>query len=433
MAADDWDNNWLRPGANVDTSLREQIRVQVQADYGQHTMLPGNKMPRPRRLPTGSLALDYISGGGYAFGHMSRFWGAFSSGKTLALFKAFISAQNFGELRYAQLMALADLSERAGELQMVKIFRDQAKREREYGSLACLFVNAETSIDLKHMERLGIDLKKLEIVSKSEIESIGDIVYKALPAYHVIGVDSTTSTMSIDEIVKVTGNTATEKTILDDTPATGMIRAKKWGINMDWWRSRLTPENIVLLTSHATQKIGAKQAMNASTPEHPPGGTKLFHEPGLILHFLKSSQLKRKPNGGLEEVGDDARGGVTASAFSKFQAAGGMVVVKCDKNKVGVQGRVALLHHDKRTGDFDELHEYEKFAAYYRVIEKKGSWWQLPGVDKKTQQIRSTLESDSDLRARIEATVLRCAEDASYESELLAGRGPGASLVEVAS
>jgi hypothetical protein len=29
--------------------------------------------------------------------------------------------------------------------------------------------------------------------------------------------------------------------------------------------------------------------------------------------------------------------------------------------------------------------------------------------------------------------VLRCAEDASYESELLAGRGPGASLVEVAS
>jgi hypothetical protein len=326
-------------------------------------------------------------------------------------------------------MALADLSERAGELKMVKIFKDQAKREREYGPLACMFVNAETSIDLKHMARLGIDLKNLEIVRKSEIETIGDIVYQALPAYHVIGVDSTTSTMSLDEIVDSKNQ---KKTILDDSRTTGMTRAAKWGINMDWWRARLTPENIVLLTSHATQKIGAKQTMNASTPEHPPGGTKLFHEPGLILHFLKSSQLKRKPNGGLEEVGDDARGSATASAFSKFEPAGGIVVVKCDKNKVGVQGRVALLHHDKRTGDFDSLHEYEKFAAYYRVLDKNGTWWVLPD-GKKTQQLRATLEEDADLRARIEATVLRCAEDPDYQSELLAGRGPGAQLVEVAS
>src|SRR3954465_14603886 len=123
--------------------------------------MSGGKMPRPRRLPTGSLALDYVSGGGYAFAHMTRFWGAYSSGKTLALFKAFISAQNFGELRYAQLMGLAAMSERAGELKMVKIFKDQAKREREYGALSCLFVNAERSLDVNHMERLGVDMSKI--------------------------------------------------------------------------------------------------------------------------------------------------------------------------------------------------------------------------------------------------------------------------------
>lgn len=411
----------------VDPNLREKIRATVQADYGEHTMLPGNKMPRPRRLPTGSLALDYVSGGGYAFAHMSRFWGAYSSGKTLALFKAFISAQHFGELRYAQLMGLAAMSELAGELKMVKIFKDQAKREREYGSLACLFVNAENSLDVAHMARLGVDLSKLDIVTQSQIEGIGEIVYESLPAYHVIGVDSTTSTMSIDEVVKVVkskdpdkATEAQKKTIYDDNPTTGMTRAKKWGINMDWWRSRLTPENIILLTSHATQKMGAK-SMHGSTPEHPPGGTKLFHEPGLILHFMKSTQLKRKSNGGLEEAGDDARGSASASAFSKFQAAGGALVVKCDKNKVGVQGRTALLHHDKRTGNFDSLWEYEKFASYFRVLEKSGSWWVLPN-GQKTQQVRTTLEEDADLRARIEAVVLRCAEDAEFEANLLAGR-----------
>jgi RecA/RadA recombinase len=414
----------------VDPALREAIRAKVLADYGEHTMLPGNKMPRPRRLPTGSLALDYVSGGGYAFAHMSRFWGAYSSGKTLAMFKAFISAQNYGELRYVQLKALSEMAKLSGELKLAKVFADQAKREREYGSLACLFVNAENSLDVKHMERLGIDLSKIDIVTNSQIEGIGEIVYESLPAYHVIGVDSTTSTMSLDELVNKDNQA---KSVIDDTPATGMIRAKKWGINMDWWRSRLTPENIILMTSHATQKIGAKQVMNASVPEHPPGGTKLFHEPGLILHFLKSSDLKRKANGGLEEVSPQARGGgATASAFSKFQAAGGVVVVKCDKNKVGVQGRNVVLHHDKRTGDFDPYWEYEKFASYYKALEKSGTWWVLPD-GSKTQQIRSTLEQDASVRSKVEAIVLRCAEDATYESELLAGRGQTAQLVEVAS
>jgi hypothetical protein len=43
------------------------------------------------------------------------------------------------------------------------------------------------------------------------------------------------------------------------------------------------------------------------------------------------------------------------------------------------------------------------------------------------------LKDDADLRASIEATVLRAAEDPTWESELLAGRGQGEQLVDVAS
>src|SRR3954453_4316167 len=100
----------------VDPSLRGQIRAKILADYGEHTMLPGNKMPRPRRLPTGSLALDYITGGGVPFRNITRMWGYMSSGKTTALLKMFAAAQNYGKLRHAQLMGLCELSLAAGEL-----------------------------------------------------------------------------------------------------------------------------------------------------------------------------------------------------------------------------------------------------------------------------------------------------------------------------
>jgi RecA/RadA recombinase len=420
--------------SGVDPNLRAQIRAAIEKDYGAHTMLPGGKMPRPRRLPTGSLALDYLSGGGYAFGHMTRFWGAQSSGKTLAMFLAFISAQNFGELRYRQLIGLAEMSMAAGESSQAKIFKDQAKREREYGKLACLFVNAERSIDIDHMKRLGVKMEELDIIEDSTIEGVGEMVYNCLerdkdgrPAYHVIGIDSTSATMSIDEVVD---NKGKKKTIYDEAPTTGMIRAGKWGINMDWWRSRLTREHLIMMTSHATERIGVRRAMG-STPEKPPGGRKLHHEPGLVFHFLKSGALKRKPNGGLEELKtDDARGSVNASAFGKFQAAGGVLVVTCEKNKVGVDSRSAVLHHDKRSGNFDVLHEYEKFASYFRVLKKDGSWWTLPD-GTKTQQLRSVLEKDAGLRAKIEAVVLKCADDPMYESALLAGQTE--QLVELPS
>jgi len=394
----------------VDPNLRGQIRAAIAADYGESTILPGNRMPRPRRLPTGSLALDYVSGGGIPFAHMTRFWGPFSSGKSTALYKLFAAAQSYGELRHGQLNALSELSVMAGELKQAKLLKEQAKRERELGSLSCAYVCAEKAIDTKLLEDLGISLKDIDIVMDTKIEVIGDTVQQMLGGYHVEGVDSTSATISVDELGHKDG-------IYGELP---MLRARRWGYNMDWWRDRLSSENCIVYTSHSRAKMGAKTGFNSQAPEHAPGGYALNHEPGLILRFMKGGALKRKTNGGLEPVGDDARGSATASAFAKFQPAGGELIVRCEKNKVGVQGRVALLHHDKRTGNFDSAHEYEKFASYFRVLEKNGSWWILP--NGKTQQLRSTIQEDADLRARIEAVVLRCAEQPDYEAILLAGQ-----------
>jgi hypothetical protein len=201
-----------------------------------------------------------------------------------------------------------------------------------------------------------------------------------------------------------------------------MKRAQAWGINLDWFRARMTQENCLILTSHAREKRTGSKSFAAQSAEHAPGGFALNHEPSVILHFMKGGALKRQPDGSLKEVdGETAKGSATASAFGKFQPAGGVLVVKCEKNKVGVAGRAAVLHHDKRTGNFDVLHEYEKFASYFRVLGRNGSWWTLPD-GSKTQQLRSTLAANPELRARVEAVVLRCAEDPDYEASVLAGQ-----------
>jgi hypothetical protein len=71
-------------------------------------------------------------------------WGYYLWKDDCFLLKLFAAAQNYGRLRHAQLMGLAELSLAAGELKQAKLLKDQAKREREFGALSCLFVCSET-------------------------------------------------------------------------------------------------------------------------------------------------------------------------------------------------------------------------------------------------------------------------------------------------
>lgn len=369
-----------------DPSLRDKIRATIEADYGQHTILPGNKVPPVRRLPSRSLAINYVTGGGYPHGMMTRLWGAFSSGKTSEIFGAMAQGQALG--------------------------------------MSCLYVCTEKVFDESLPVRMGVDMRKLDLVRERKIEVIGEIVQRALAAYEIVAVDSTTGTMSIDELASGKGEV---KEVGDNSETTGMNRARKWGYNMDWWQDRINPENVLIFTSQIQSSIGMSTRQRIAA-ERAPGGEKLNHEPALILHFMKAQQLKRKADGGLEPIGDS---GGESGAFGRKQAAGGEVVVRCDKNKVGKQGRIALLHHDRTIADFDRLHEYEKLAKYFGVVQRSGgpnsSWYLLPDGGK-AQSIRRAIEESPELARRIEDVVLRCARDPEYEDMLLRG-GPIEEMV----
>jgi RecA/RadA recombinase len=411
------------PIRTVDPSLRDKLRAQIARDYGQHTLLAGNEVPKARRMPTRSLALDYATGGGYPFGAFTRFWGAFSTGKTKAILNAFWVAQNYDVIRCERLTYLADVAKVAGEAKEAKALREQAKHERELyaGGLKCLFVNSETKPEDAYLQHLGLrtDKDSLEYVESNRIEVIGDIVQQALGAYHVIAVDSTTKGVSLAELNDKDG-------IYNDRP--GMLRVQKWGRNLDWWSDRMNSDNIVIFSSQIQSKVGMNAAQRIEG-EHPPGGMKMQHDPGVVLHFMKGGWLKRKDNGGLEPQGQD---GGAKGAFGRAQPAGMEVVVRCDKNKFGRSHRVVLLHDDKRAAQWDALFEYEKFAKYFKVVAGgSGGWWSLPD-GTKSQSLRSAISEDENLRRQVEAVVLRCAEDPRFEDDLLASRnGHGEALVEL--
>jgi RecA/RadA recombinase len=402
----------------VDPDLRANIRKQIVSDYGQHTILAGNRMPEPRRMPSRSIALDYIMGGGYPFGVMTRLWGAYSTGKSSTLFNAFWAAQNYGVLREERLLYLAALARVSGQSKEAKRLTELAKFEahKYAGGLKLLYVCSEKVFDSDLAIAAGVDLSedRFEISLSTRIEEIGDIVQKALLGYHVIAVDSTTDTISIDELAHKEG-------IFADLP---MKRAKRWGINMDWWRDRMTPDNILIYTSQVQSKPGTN-TLQRQAAEQAPGGHKLNHEASIILHFMKGGWLKRKKDGdGLEPVGDE---GGEKGAFGKTQPAGGEVVVRCEKNKTARDYRTCLLQYDKVVNNYDRLFELEKFAKYFKVVKPttaKSSWYLLPD-GSKTQTLSAALRDDESLRHQVEDVVLRCAADASYEDRLLrSGNGP---------
>lgn len=107
-----------------------------------------------RRVPSGSLSLDWAIGGGFPLGRIVELYGPYSSGKTLIAMKTIAEAQKLG--------------------------------------LPTVFIDAEKSLEKNHAIAAGIDLSKLIIFQTNEGEKIFDAIKKLmedLPA-GVVVVDS---------------------------------------------------------------------------------------------------------------------------------------------------------------------------------------------------------------------------------------------------
>lgn len=91
-----------------------------------------------KRVPTGSMYLDWATGGGFPLGRIVEIFGPYSSGKTLICLKTIVEAQKM--------------------------------------DLPCVYVDAEQSFEPKSAASQGVDVDKLILVQTSMGENIFDFV-----------------------------------------------------------------------------------------------------------------------------------------------------------------------------------------------------------------------------------------------------------------
>ena len=103
-------------------------------------------------VPTGSLSLDLVLGGGYAVGRLTELYGAEGSGKTTIVQAAVAAAQRAGGY--------------------------------------CAYVDVEQAVDPPYMQACGIDLERMDIWQPDSAEQALEIVLALVPVVPLIVVDS---------------------------------------------------------------------------------------------------------------------------------------------------------------------------------------------------------------------------------------------------
>ncbi len=128
-----------------------------------------------------------------------------------------------------------------------------------------------------------------------------------------------------------------------------------------------------------------------------PGGLKMRHESSMTIQLRRGKWLYRSGDKWVEQAPQKPDDGLTDTAEAK----GVEFKAHVEKNRVGTQGRRAVMHYEYATRKFDYNFELVKAAEYLEIVEKGGSWYTLPNGEKVQGEARlgEALDEDVELRA----------------------------------
>jgi len=300
----------------------EKVLASIRKQYGEEVIRKASMSPQVKRIPTGSLVMDWLTGGGFPIGRWVHGYGGYASAKTLTAWHAIKEAQKMG--------------------------------------ISCAYYNIENQFDPVWAAARGIDLDKLQIIEVTRIEDVGTIMESLLSVVDFHVVDSIGAAVSADELAGDIG---------DWMPG---IAARAWGKALRRANDRFdNTRNTIFLINHAKDLFGKMGGEE-------PGGPKLINfYSSLNLHFRRSSWLFYDKSGILSTDGlkTDSLTGDTEPDGMEF-------VVRVAKSRVGEPLRVARFRMDFKSGEFDNLWVLAKAADYFQIADKKGSWYTLPDGSK---------------------------------------------------
>lgn len=334
----------------VDPSKFDEAAAAIKKRYGASAVSSASDAPAVARIPSGSYEIDYATGGGVPIGRFSRFYGGYSSGKSLACWNVIKSAQSMG--------------------------------------LLCAYYDAEKQFDPTFVERLGVDIDKLIIVEGSIIEDICLKMEALMGSVHLHVVDSASQCISIHEM----------EADLEKERMGGSARFWSAGLKRVSEMMEATPDgNTVILVDQVRDVFGVPNA----NPK-PPGGRFIEHLSSMSLFFRRGTWLYRDPDGILTE---DSQKKATLSGLA--EADGIETQIRVEKSRVCRPFRTARVRIDFRDMSYDLGFELAKSATFFGVVERTGAWYALPGGEKVQgeKKLRQAILEDEKLQKTIREAV----------------------------
>lgn len=334
----------------VNPEAFEEAAAAIRKRYGQSALSAANEAPIVARIPTGSLELDYATGGGIPIGRFSRFYGGYSSGKSLACWNVIKSAQEMG--------------------------------------MRCAYYDAEKQFDPSFVAKLGVDTKKLIIVEGSIIEDICLKMEALMGSVHLHVIDSASQCISIHEM----------QADLEKERMGGSARYWAAGLKRVSEELEATPDgNTVIIVDQVRDVFGVPGA----NPK-PPGGRFIEHLSSMSLFFRRGSWLFRDPD---DVLTDDSQKKATLSGLA--EADGIETQIRVEKSRVCRPFRSARVRIDFRDMKYDLGFEMVKAGVFFGVIERNGAWYMTPDGEKVQgeKKLRQLVLDNKELQAAIDEAV----------------------------
>jgi len=329
---------------SVNTENYDEIVSKINSKY-KNSIRMGNDFESAARISTGSLELDVAMGGGLPIGRWSRFFGGYSSAKSLTALSVIREAQKQG--------------------------------------LKCAYYNVEKQYDPKFTaEKIGVNVDDLIVVEGTTIEEITDKMEALFSVVHLHVVDSCTAAVSEDEL---------NADVRDWRPG---ITARSWGKSFSRLNERFdATENTVIMVDQVRTnfRTGAEEA---------PGGRILDHQSSMTVHFKKGSWLFRNSEGSLDEKATQTKG-----MSGQAEPDGVEIKARIQKSRVCRPFRTATMRLDLDSLTFDRLFEVSKAARYYGLVQQKGAYYyygdqKFQGEKKLREFIAGDLTFQEEIRAK---------------------------------
>jgi recombination protein RecA len=325
----------------------------IKKELGEKSIVYGNQIPNPERLPTGVFEFDLATGGGFPKNRYSIVYGPESSGKTNLIYKAIASAQR-----------LPPPCNRA------------------------IFVDLEGTFDPTWATKFGVDVDALIVAKPSYGEQAVDMIDSLVRADDVafLAVDSIAVMIAAKEV-----DGSTEKADVGTSALLIKRLSNKLAIALSEEQKR--DHNVcVVLLNQTRFKIGVM----FGDPETMPGGQTVKFNASLIVRLYGKNLL-------VKEISADI------PAFKSTNA-----VIK--KAKIGIIQQsftydMAMIEHDGlmpgETASFNAVKGYLQAAGHLKKSEKGGGWELLGKTYPTLSIIQDTYYAEPEFSLQLNSLVVK--------------------------